>query len=234
MKRIVVLTGAGISSESGIPTFRGEGGLWRTYRAEDLATPQAFRKDPKLVWEWYDWRRGICKNAEPNAGHLALARLEASGCEFTLITQNVDGLHARAGSRNVVELHGSIWRGFCVDCGKQIPLDVTPLEGIPPVCGCGGLIRPAVLWFGEMYDRGLLERAYGAMNSAGLVLVVGTSGAVTVPVDLARTAGQLGARIVEFNVEESGVTGFADEWIRGPSGSTLPAFVDRLLAEKEA
>lgn len=234
MKRIVVLTGAGISSESGIPTFRGEGGLWRNFRAEDLATPQAFRKDPKLVWEWYDWRRGICKKAEPNPAHLALAKLEESGHEFTLVTQNVDGLHVRAGSRNLIELHGSIWRGFCVDCGRQTALEETPLSQLPPVCKCGGFIRPAVLWFGEMYDRGLLERSYSAMSGAGIVLVIGTSGAVTVPVDLARTAKQLGARIVEFNIEESGVSGFADEFIQGPSGTTIPVFVERLLTEKEA
>ncbi len=234
MKPVVVLTGAGISSESGIPTFRGDGGLWRNFRAEDLATPEAFRKDPKLVWEWYDWRRGICKEAVPNSGHLALTRLEGTGIAFTLVTQNVDGLHARAGSQNIVELHGSIWRGFCVSCGTQIPLEETPLVPLPPVCACGGWIRPAVLWFGEMYDRGLLERAYGAMSRAGTVLVVGTSGAVTVPVDLARTAKQLGARIVEFNTEESGVTSFADEFFQGPSGTTLPAFVDRWIKEKEA
>ena len=166
--RVAVLTGAGISAESGVPTFRGEGGLWKQYRAEDLATPRAFAKDPKLVWDWYHWRRGLMAACKPNRAHLALARLEQKlGAGFTLITQNVDGLHELAGSNNLLEIHGSIWRLRCTSCGACGP-DRSLELGSPPLCGrCGGILRPDVVWFGESLDHGLLARAEQAAMTGG-------------------------------------------------------------------
>ncbi len=151
---IVVLTGAGVSAESGVPTFRGENGLWKKHRAEQLATPEAFAHDPKLVWEWYDWRRSVLAQAKPNPGHHALAAAEARARKFTLITQNVDGLHELAGSRNVLRLHGSIWMLRCLECGREREEDRrTPLPEIPPRCECGGMLRPGVVWFGRGIAR---------------------------------------------------------------------------------
>ncbi len=141
-KAIAVLTGAGVSAESGVPTFRGEGGLWRQFRAEDLATPEAFARDPRLVWEWYDWRRQKIAACRPNPAHHALAALEARGGEFLLVTQNIDDLHRKAGSRRLVELHGNIWRARCTREGTLSDLPEVPLRAIPPRCDCGALLRP--------------------------------------------------------------------------------------------
>ena len=149
-QRIAVLTGAGISAESGVPTFRGEDGLWRQFRAEDLATPEAFARDPRTVWEWYDWRRGIISKVKPNPGHTVLARWEKKLPEFKLITQNVDGLHARAGSTGIVELHGNIWKTRCTKEETVADNLEVPLKQIPPACpACGALLRPHIVWFGE-------------------------------------------------------------------------------------
>jgi len=172
-KRVVAFTGAGVSAESGIPTFRGAGGLWRNFRAEDLATPEAFARDPEMVWEWYEWRRQLVLNAEPNAAHRALAGLE----EIVVVTQNVDGLHARGGSRDVVELHGNIFRVRCTREGTthELPGELTEL---PPRCACGAMLRPDVVWFGEVLPDDAVARATRAMREADLVLVIGTSGVV--------------------------------------------------------
>ena len=150
-----MLTGAGISAESGVPTFRGDGGLWKDYKAEDLATPEAFVKDPRLVWEWYNWRRELISKALPNAAHKALVQLEIRKREFTLITQNVDGLHDRAGSGRMLKLHGDIWRMRCTVCGANWPDRRAPLPKIPPHCACGGLARPGVVWFGDDFKIGI-------------------------------------------------------------------------------
>src|SRR4051794_17098967 len=170
-RKIVCFTGAGVSAESGIPTFRGPGGLWRNYRAEDLATPAAFARDPKLVWEWYEWRRGLIRAAEPNAAHRAIARLE----DAVVVTQNVDGLHARAGSRNVIELHGNILRSRCMNAGHPLPRreKETGDQGLPR-CNCGALLRPDVVWFGEMLPRDALSAAVEAIRGADLLLIIGT------------------------------------------------------------
>ena len=172
-KKVVVFTGAGVSADSGIPTFRGAHGLWRNFRSEDLATPEAFARDPKLVWEWYEWRRGLIRDAMPNAAHEAIARIP----DAVVVTQNVDGLHARAGSRDVIELHGNIFRVRCVREGIT-SMRVSAFESVPPLCECGGLLRPDVVWFGEMLPEAALARASSLVSSADLLLVIGTSGVV--------------------------------------------------------
>ena len=172
---IAVLTGAGISAESGVPTFRGEGGLWRNYRPEQLATPDAFNQDPELVWEWYNWRRELIGECAPNPAHETLAEMEAALPGFTLITQNIDGLHQVAGSRNVLELHGCIWRVRCVDCARVTEDRRTPMPAPVPHCSeCGGLLRPDVVWFGESLSPAILDAAWAATGRCRLMLVIGT------------------------------------------------------------
>jgi len=172
-QRVVVLTGAGVSAESGIPTFRGEDGLWGKFRAEDLATPEAFARNPLLVWEWYERRRSMVREAQPNAAHRALATLHGA----RIVTQNVDGLHQRAGSRDVIELHGNLYRTRCVR--EQTTRDSPdPFATLPPRCACGALLRPDVVWFGEILPEGVFERAERAVREADLLLVIGTSGLV--------------------------------------------------------
>ena len=169
-RRVVVFTGAGVSAESGIPTFRGEGGLWRSFRAEDLATPHAFARDPKLVWEWYEWRRGLVRDAQPNDAHRAIARLENA----VVVTQNVDGLHTRGGSHDVVELHGNIFRARCMrEHTTRDAFDA--FSEMPPRCECGALLRPDVVWFGEPLPPEEWERATEEISKADLLLVIGTS-----------------------------------------------------------
>lgn len=220
-ERIAVLTGAGVSAESGIPTFRGPGGLWRNFRPEELATPEAFRADPRLVWEWYDWRRGLVAAARPNPAHEALARLEARRPSTVLVTQNVDGLHEAAGSR-AVELHGSLWRLRCAGCGDVGPDRTVPLRPLPPRCACGGLRRPDVVWFGEALPEAELGRALDAARACDLMIVAGTSGLVQPAASLAGAAAARGVPVVEVNLEETpGSAGFAVR-LRGRAGEILP------------
>lgn len=219
---VAVITGAGISSESGIPTFRGKDGLWKNYRAEDLATPYAFSRDPKLVWEWYEMRRGIIKNAHPNEAHKTLVEIEEFFEDFLLITQNVDGLHEKAGSQNFIEIHGNIWRSRCINCGYKEFLD-TPLEMIPPRCPkCSSLMRPDVLWFGEMYDEILLQKVYNYLKETDLLLVIGSSGYVSLPVYLAREAHSNGAFIIEINPEISEYSYYSDFILKYKAAESLP------------
>jgi NAD-dependent deacetylase len=222
---IAVLTGAGVSAESGVPTFRGNNGLWKQHRAEELATPQAFARNPKLVWEWYDWRRGLIAQAKPNPGHHALADVEERARRFTLITQNVDGLHELAGSRNVLRLHGSIWMLRCLDCNREREDRRTPLPGLPPHCECGGMLRPGVVWFGEALPSDVWRKAEQAARSADLFLVVGTSAVVYPAAGLATMAKSSGARVVEINIAESGISSGIDEFLQGPSGELLPQLI---------
>jgi NAD-dependent deacetylase len=218
-RSIAVLTGAGVSAESGIPTFRGAGGLWKQFRAEDLATPEAFAHDPKMVWEWYDWRRGLIAAAQPNQGHIALVELEARTPDFTLITQNVDDLHERGGSRNVLHVHGSIWQVRCLDCGRE-SLDMrSPLPEIPPRCACGGMLRPGVVWFGESLPPGIWQRAENAVRAADVLLVVGTS-AVVYP---AASLIQYAKAVIEVNIQPTGLPRGA--FLQGPSGELLPQLI---------
>jgi NAD-dependent deacetylase len=222
---VAVLTGAGISAESGLPTFRGPGGLWRNYRPEQLATPEAFARDPQTVWEWYDWRRSVHAGAEPNAGHRALAALERAKNEFLLITQNVDSLHERAGSRAVVHLHGSLWRVRCLACGREEANEQVPLAPLPPRCACGGMQRPAVVWFGESLPGREFQAALAAARHVEVFLVVGTSSLVYPAAALPRVALESGARVIEVNPEATELTGSAHASLRGLAGEILPQIV---------
>lgn len=224
-KSIAVLTGAGISAESGLPTFRGPGGLWRNYRPEDLATPQAFARDPATVWEWYNWRRSVHAECVPNAGHNALAQLEQRSEAFLLITQNVDALHERAGSRNVIHLHGSLWRVRCLECHTETPNEDVPLAPVPPRCSCGGMLRPAVVWFGEPLPLDLLRLAADAAQGAEAFLVVGTSGMVYPAAQLPHIALESGVRVIEVNPEETQLSRHAAVFLRGAAGEILPRLV---------
>lgn len=220
--RVCVLSGAGISAESGIPTFRGAGGLWRNFRAEELATPEAFLRDPVMVWEWYLWRRELIAAAQPNAGHFALARLEERVADFCLVTQNVDGLHDRAGSRRVLKVHGDIRVNRCRDCGREMA--ALPAER-PPRCGCGGLLRPGVVWFGEVLPRDVWIEAEKAAGEADVMLVVGTSAQVYPAAGLVPYAQRNGAAVIEVNMEETPFSESIDVCLRGAAGQILPAII---------
>jgi NAD-dependent protein deacetylase/lipoamidase len=221
-RRVTVLTGAGVSAESGVPTFRGSDGLWRRYRAEDLATPEAFRRDPVLVWEWYDWRRQLIAKCRPNPAHHAIAALEGRIQDFLLITQNVDGLHRKAGSRRMVELHGNLWRVRCLDEERVTECHEVPLRLIPPRCACGGLLRPDVVWFGEGLPQDAIRGAFEAAESCDVMLVVGTSALVQPAASLPRVGKEHGAYLVEVNLEPTPLTALADEAHHGKAGELLP------------
>jgi NAD-dependent deacetylase len=230
--RIAVLTGAGISSESGVPTFRGADGLWKQYRAETLATPEAFEHDPALVWQWYDWRRGLIAAVEPNAGHRVLAEWEKLFGNFAVITQNVDGLHRKAGSRTILELHGNIWRTRCVRERTVRENLESPLRTIPPACpDCGGLLRPDIVWFGESLDPEILDRAYELSAACQVMFVIGTSSVVQPAASLPFYAARAGAAIIEINPDRTPLSPQADFFIPGKAGEILPV-LDRALGEK--
>ncbi|MGO9256814.1 MAG: SIR2 family NAD-dependent protein deacylase [Bryobacteraceae bacterium] len=219
---VAALTGSGISAESGVPTFRGTGGLWKEFKPEELATPEAFARDPRLVWEWYNWRRELIAKAAPNAAHRALVDLELRKPRFTLITQNVDGLHDLAGSGKILKLHGDIWRMRCTQCGANFPNRRVPLTKIPPHCACGGLARPGVVWFGEPLPDGMMQEAEHAAASAQVFLVIGTSAMVYPAAGLIPHAKKAGARVIEINPEEGPMSSIADSVFQGPAGEWLP------------
>jgi NAD-dependent protein deacetylase/lipoamidase len=229
-RAIAVLTGAGISAESGIPTFRDAmTGLWSRFRPEDLATPEAFARDPKTVWEWYAWRRATVAAVQPNAGHRALARLEAlasrRGARFSLITQNVDGLHHAAGSRAIHELHGNIRRVKCFDHGHAAPSWDEDDEKPPRCRVCGSRLRPDVVWFGEMLPEGELGSSWRAAASCDVFLSVGTSGLVEPAASLPLLALDAGAVVIEVNPESTPLTHRATIALHGAAGSVLPLLV---------
>ncbi|MEP6716675.1 MAG: NAD-dependent deacylase [Terriglobia bacterium] len=215
--RVAVLTGAGVSAESGIPTFRSNGGFWQQYKLEDLATPQAFARDPKFVWGWYEERRRAVALARPNAGHLALAEMERHVAAFTLITQNVDGLHDVAGSKNIIKLHGDLWTVRCLKCGEE-RVERAELNELPPRCRCGGMLRPGVVWFGEQLPEGSIERAAAAVRSADVLIVAGTSAQVYPAAGLIPIA----KTVIEVNPEETDYSDEVDYSIRGVSSEILP------------
>lgn len=222
---IVVLTGAGVSAESGIPTFRGPGGLWRERKPEQLASPEGFAKDPRLVWEWYDWRRTVIKDVQPNPAHFAIAELERRAPRFSLVTQNVDGLHDRAGSRNVLKLHGDIWMVRCVKCGREARDERAPMPELPPRCDCGGMLRPGVVWFGESLPVETWHAAGEATRSADVVIVAGTSAVVYPAAGLVPLAKASGARVIECNMEETPFSAQLDRSFRGRAGEILPELI---------
>ncbi|MDX1524218.1 MAG: NAD-dependent deacylase [Anaerolineae bacterium] len=228
-KHLVILTGAGVSAESNIPTFRdAQTGLWAQYSPEELATPQAFRRNPRLVWEWYAWRRELVAQADPNPGHLALAELEQHLPKFTLITQNVDGLHRRAGSRNVIELHGNLTRTKCFDEGTVVDT-WPPTTDVPPRCPqCGGHLRPDVVWFGETLPPQALTAAFEAASRCDLFFSIGTSALVHPAASLPLAALQNRRPVVEINPEETPLTEQATFVLPGPAGEVLPALVNML------
>ena len=222
-----MIAGAGMSAESGIPVFRGPSGMWKNFRAEELATPQAFAERPNLVWEWYNWRREIIAAAEPNPGHRAVAALESRVNDFTLVTQNVDGLDERAGVRNIVKLHGDIWQTVCTRCGERLENHQVPLSSFPPFCHCASdaPLRPGVVWFGETLPPHAWAKAEEAVRRAKLLLVVGTSAVVYPASSLISLGIRHGAHTVEINPE---TTPFSDEvevHLAGSAAELLPDIV---------
>lgn len=232
-RNILFLTGAGISSESGIPTFRGEGGYWKTYKAEELATPEAFVRHPDVVWEWYDWRRGICHEAKPNDGHLTIAKWQTASSFVNLITQNVDGLHPRAGSKNLLEIHGNIFRARCTHCQAKYHLEEDGLNqpGLKFCTTCESLLRPDIVWFGEGYDNILLTKAWELSKVAHVVFVIGTSANVSVPTNLALTAIRNGALGIEINPETTSLTPSIQHHFGGKSGEILPEIFNEVYPD---
>jgi NAD-dependent deacetylase len=225
-RKIVVLTGAGISAESGLATFRdAQTGLWSKFKPEELATAEAFQRNPKLIWDWYAWRREQALEAEPNAGHFALAEMEKRAPEFLLITQNVDGLHTRAGSKRIVELHGNIHRFRCFenDCASD-NFDVEHGR-----CrSCNGNLRPDVIWFGEMLPVGALETAVTTAETCDVFFSIGTSGMVYPAADLWRRAKDSGAIVIEINKDPTPLTPLADHSFHGKAGEILPALLQQI------
>ncbi len=226
-QKVAVLTGSGISAESGVPTFRdAQTGLWARYDPMELATPDAFERDPRLVWEWYAWRRELVGKAAPNPGHEALVELESRVPDFVLLTQNIDGLHRRAGSQNVTELHGNIMRSKCSVAGVL----VEPREddsGVPPSCpGCGAFLRPDVVWFGEALPAGALEEAFDSARECDVFFSIGTSGLVQPAASLAFEAQRHGAVVVEVNPDDTPLTRHAGYALRGQAGKVLPALAN--------
>ncbi len=220
--RIVALTGAGVSAGSGVPTFRDAGGLWRQYNFQELATPQAFRRDPKLVWEFYDWRRQRMVHCRPNPAHDALAEMERVLPDFLLVTQNIDGLHAEAGAKRVVYLHGDIWTLRCTRCAYKERNRQAPLESLPPRCPrCDALLRPDVVWFGESLDPRAIARAWEAFEQADIALVVGTSAVVYPAAQLPWLTHERGGQVIEFNTQPTPLSDIATT-ILGPCEETLP------------
>ncbi len=224
-RAVTVLTGAGISADSGVPTFRGADGLWKNFRAEDLATPEAFARDPRLVWEWYNWRRELIATKRPNAGHSALTALETRFDRFLLITQNVDGLHRDAGSAKLLEIHGNIWKVRCTQCRRVSDNRDVPIAILPTCGACGGLLRPHIVWFGEALDEASLDQSMGAAASCQVMLIVGTSGLVNPAASFAGIAKAAGAFLAELNLDDTPNSGSMDLAIRGRAADLLPALL---------
>jgi NAD-dependent deacetylase len=221
-RSLAVLTGAGISADSGVPTFRGADGLWRNFRAEDLATPEAFARDPRLVWEWYNWRRELIATKQPNAAHAAVVELEHRCSEFWLITQNVDGLHRAAGSEKLSEIHGNIWQVRCTLCGVIEENHDVPIPILPSCPHCQGLLRPHIVWFGESLFASDLSRCAAALRSCDVLLVIGTSGVVYPAAGFASLAKAAGAFVAEINPDATPNSDTVDVALRGRAKEIVP------------
>jgi NAD-dependent deacetylase len=225
---VVVLTGAGVSLESGIPIFRGKGSMWEIPEARRLASRAGPPWNTRETWEYYEWRRGLVNQCKPNAAHYIIVEMQKCFKNFHLITQNVDGLHVRAGSKRVLELHGNMWRGRCTRCGNSLELPETPLRSIPPQCGCGNPLRPSVVQFGEPIDPNVLSEAFAASRRADLFLLIGTSGVVSPAAEMPLMAFQNGAKVIEMNPESTVLTRHATFSIRGKAAEVLPHFWSEL------
>ncbi len=219
---VTVLTGAGISADSGVPTFRGAEGLWKNFRPEELASPDAFERNPKLVWEWYNWRRELLATKTPNPGHHALVELERHSERFWLITQNVDGLHAAAGSRNLSEIHGNIWKVRCTGCGVIEENRDVPIEILPTCSSCQALLRPHIVWFGESLDPEDLRKSYEALRSCEVLLIIGTSGMVYPAASFGPVAKDHGAFVAELNLDPTPNSDLVDIAVQGRAKDLVP------------
>jgi NAD-dependent deacetylase len=236
---VVAFTGAGMSAESGVPTFRGDQGIWKKFRPEELASMDAFLRNPAIVWEWYAARKKILAEVKPNPGHYGLAELETMYPQVSIVTQNIDNLHRRAGSSRVYELHGNIERNYCIQCGKaHTDEEIVPGEGAPICVSCGGLVRPDVVWFGELLPMDEWEGAVRSVESADVLLSIGTSGVVFPAAELPLIARRHGAYVVEINPEATESTDWMDESIRGKAADMIPQLValirDRRREGKES
>ncbi len=231
-QRVVFLTGSGISAESGIPTFRGNEGLWKNFKPEELANFKAFIKNPARVWEWYQFRRDIILSAKPNAGHLAIREFEKFFPSVTVVTQNVDNLHRLAGSSNILELHGNIMKNYCIRCSKRYDFQTFENSLSSPKCECGGLIRPDVVWFGENLNESVFAEAEDTVASADIVFVAGSSNIVYPAALLPQHAVNNGVYTVEINIERSELSGVLDEVLLGPSGTVIPELIKKIAGQK--
>ncbi len=231
-EKVVFFTGAGISAESGIPTFRGKDGIWNKLKPEELANFNAFMKNPQMVWEWYIHRKKIIYESKPNAGHIAIKEFEKYFSNVTVVTQNIDNLHRRAGSAKIYELHGNIERNFCINCKTFFNEELDFSDGVPK-CKCGGLIRPDVVWFGEFLPQDQLEASERAAINSDIFFVVGTSAVVYPAAGLVYTAKRSGSYIVEVNIEETEVSSIADISFFGEAGKVLPEILEKVSKVKE-
>ena len=221
-RAVAVLTGAGISADSGVPTFRGSDGLWRNFKAEDIATPQAFLKNPKLVWEWYNWRRELIATKVPNPAHQALVTLEKRTQDFILITQNVDDLHGQAGSQKLIEIHGNIWKVRCTICKEVSVNKEIPIPILPYCLRCHGLLRPHIVWFGESLVPSHVQQSIKALENCDMMLVIGTSGIIQPAASFADTAKSAGAFVVEVNLKPTPHMGSIDISLQGRAAEIIP------------
>jgi len=225
-RSVTVLSGAGISADSGVPTFRGADGLWKQYRAEELATPDAFARDPRLVWEWYNWRRELIATKRPNPAHEAVASMEQRFEQFWLITQNVDGLHRDAGSQRLSEIHGNIWKVRCTRCRDVTENRDVPIAMLPLCRSCGGLLRPHIVWFGESLAEEDLEKSAAALQSSDVCLIIGTSGLVYPAAGFGAIAKQAGAFIVEINLDSRPQSSLVDASLQGRARDLVPLLLE--------
>lgn len=230
---VVYFTGAGISAESGISTFRGAGGIWNKLKPEELASFDAFLRNPDLVWEWYQYRRTVLKDAKPNAAHIAIAESEKSFPNVDVVTQNVDNLHRRAGSTSVYELHGNIERNFCIKCHTYYNQPDLPFENKAPKCECGGLIRPDVVWFGEYLPQEVFEASEQAARNCDVMFVIGTSAVVYPAAGIPSMAIRHGAYLIEINIEPTDITYSVNASLMGKAGEVLPGLLNEIKPPKK-